>query len=52
MALLDSGCTKKVCKETRLDHYMRSLFDKYKVIKHFKSNSIFIFVVKKLKFHL
>ena len=49
IALLDSGCTKTVCRETRLEHYLRSLlFDEYKQIETSKNNSSFKFGDRKL----
>ena len=49
MALLDSGCTKTVCGETWLQHYLHSLsFDEYKQIETSKSNSSFKFGDSKL----
>ena len=44
MALFDSGCTKTVCEETRLQYYSHSLsFDEYKQIETSKRNSSFKF---------
>ena len=49
MALLDSGCTKTVCGETWLQHYLHSLsFDEYKQIETSKSDSSFKFADSKL----
>ena len=49
MALLDSGCTKMVCWETWLQHYLHSLlFDEYKQIDTSKTNSSFKFGDSKL----
>ena len=49
MALLDSGCTKTVCEEAWLQHYLHSLsFDKYIQIETSKSNSSFKFGDSKL----
>ena len=42
MALLDSGSTKTVFRETRLDHYTKSLsFDECEEIQFRKSYTIF-----------
>ena len=49
MVLLDSGCTKTVCGEMWLQHYLYSLsFDEYKQIETSKSNSSFKFGDSKL----
>ena len=49
MALLDSGCTKMVCGEMWLQHYLHSLsFDEYKQIETSKRNSSFKFGDSKL----
>ena len=44
MALLDSGCTKTVCGEVWLKHYLQSLsFEEYKQVQTFESSNIFKF---------
>ena len=44
MALLDSGCTKTVCCEVWLKHYVQSLsFEEYKQVQTFESCNIFKF---------
>ena len=49
MALCDSGCTKTVCEETWLQHYLHYLsFDKWTQIEICKSNSSFKFGESKL----
>ena len=49
MALLDSGCTKTVCGETWLQHYLHSLsFDECKKNETSKRNSSFKFGDSKL----
>ena len=49
MVLLDSGCTKTVCGETWLQHYLHSLsFDEFKQIETSNSNSSFKFGDSKL----
>ena len=49
MALCDSGCTKTVCEETWLQHYLHYLsFDEWTQIEICKSNSSFKFGESKL----
>ena len=53
MALLDSGCTKTVCGEAWLQHYVQSLSYEYKQLETLESINIFKFgdnkVIKSLK---
>ena len=54
MALLDSGCTKTVCGEAWLQHYVQSLsYNEYKQLETLESTNIFKFgdnkVIKSLK---